>query len=187
MVARRGGIEGQAPVGVFAGRNLQFQFAGQRCHGGSLYHKRHKHDEESSMEHQLGIRQAGDDREQGQDNRYRAPQTHPADKAQFPAVEAEGPERQQNRQRANHEDQCKGQNQAAPSQGYQVRRVHQQPQHQEQTQLGQPGQAIVYLQDHGHHAHVAITDHHTTQIDGEKTATANGVGGRKHGDAGCGH
>ncbi len=69
----------------------------------------------------------------------------------------------------------------------QVGRRYQQTQHQEQAQLGQPGQPVVHLENHRHHPDMAVADHHAGQVDGQKAAAAHGVGGREHGNAGSRH
>ena len=107
--------------------------------------------------------QPGHHREDGEDDRYRAAQTDPADKD--PLTQIKAAERQQagkHRQWTGEEDHPRGEKQRRNGNRQQIGRRHQQTQHQEHADLRQPGQPVEVLQDRVAIADRAVAEQKTT-------------------------
>ncbi len=153
-----------------------------------MHQQRHQHDEECQVEEQLGVRQAGHQREHREDDRYRTAQADPGNEGLFTAVE--GLERQQagdHRQRPRHQDHPQRQAQRRQGDGQQVVGRDQQPQHQEHADLRQPCHAVEHVQDAVAAADRLVAQHQAAQVHGKEAAAVQGVGCRENHQAAGDH
>lgn len=152
--------------------------------GRSLEQQRNQHHEEGHVKEQPGVIQTGHHRKDRKNNRYRAAQTHPADKDALAQVEAA--KRQQAckyRQRTGEEDHPRRQQQRRNGDGQQVRWGNQKTEHQEHADLRQPCQAVEVLQNGMAVANRAVAHQEPAEVDGENAAAVQRRGNGKNENA----
>ena len=87
----RSEAEVQRIEGGLVFRHVETEEAGGAADGPALDQQRDQHHHEGDVEIALGIGQAGQDRDRGEEDRDRAAQAHPGDEAALRPGEAEGP------------------------------------------------------------------------------------------------
>ncbi|VVN55827.1 hypothetical protein PS687_02103 [Pseudomonas fluorescens] len=154
-----------------------FQQLGHPRQAGALHQQRHQHDKERQVEVQLRMGQAGHQREHRENDRHRAAQADPGDKAFFAAMEGlEWQQADHHRQRPRKQDHPQRQAQGRQGDRQQVMGRDQKAQHQEHADLCEPGHAVEHMQNAMTAAHRAIADHQAAQVHGEEAAAVQGVG-----------
>ncbi|MNZ72692.1 hypothetical protein D3C78_910790 [compost metagenome] len=142
--------------------------------GAALQQQRHQHDEERHVEEQLGVGQAGDQREHREDHRHRAAQADPGDEQAL--AEVEGAKRQQadeHRQRPGEQDHPQRQQQRRHGDRQQLAGGEQQAEDQEHADLAEPGQAVEHVQDAVAVADRPVAEHQAADVHGEDAAAAD--------------
>ena len=165
------------------GRYHHFGFFRRPAQRRPLEQQRHQHHEEGDVEEQAGVVQPGHHREHCQNNRHRAAQPHPTDK--YPLTQVKPAERQQpgkHRQRTGEEDHPGRQKQRRYGDRQQVRRRHQQAQHQEHGNLRQPGQTVEVLQNGVTVANRSVAQQETAKVNRQNTAAVQRGGDGKDQD-----
>ncbi len=164
------------------------QQPGRPGQAGALHQQRDQDDEEGHVEEQLGVRQAGHQREHREDDRHRAAQADPGDEGFLAVVEgAERDQSDQYRQRSCHQDHPQRQGQCRQGDRPQVVGGDQQAEDQEHADLRQPGHAVEHVQDAVAAADRAVAEEQAAQVDGEDAAAADGVGQGEHQQAAADH
>ena len=165
---------------LVATRHLHLQQACRHRHRRPLHQQRQQHDGESDVEQQLRIGHAHHHRHDCQHDRHRAAQADPAHVSEFVALVAEGRQADEHceRTRDQHQEHRHGQGFEAVLE--QMRRCHQQAQHHEHARLRQPCQPVHHPQHVLGGVAASVADHHAGQVNRQKTAAVEQVGGSEH-------
>ena len=149
-----------ATVGHGTRGYLYFQPAGHEGERAALNQQRHQHHRKGDIKVERRVFDSANHWKNGEHDRNGSAQADPGNEEGFAPTEFEkGFNANQDGQRASNEDQR--QRNEASGQGHVPKLAgrHQQSQHQEQANLAQPGQTIVYGQDEIEVAAWLITNH----------------------------
>ncbi len=129
----------------------------------------------------MAVRGAGQQRDDRQKDRDGAAQPDPGDERDLAALEAERQQAQSAGDRPGQQHQRQRQHHRRAQGRHQLPRCHQQPQHQEQHDLAEPGERVDRLIDHLGRAMAEIADHQAGQIDRQEAAGADRLGAAEDG------
>ena len=132
-----------------ARRHGQLQPSRHRTDRPPLQHQRGEHDQEGDVEDLLRVGQAGDQRQDREQDGDRAAQAHPGDEGDLAAGEAERQQAEPDGKGPCQEDQHGGERKALKGEAAELRRRRQQSQRHEHADLPEPGHAALEVLQRG--------------------------------------